>query len=265
MITRGSVRLLLTSLLFSAAYTNAVLADDTDIYLGDQTPLKRIRPTLMLSTSSKICCIDSRMFSRRVFPVPDIDAPLSTVPSETNSIRGISVPILESADDATQMITGTSAGQMALNSTTLDANQSPTIETTQTYSITTSANDAKERPNGAFKNDLAGQLKIEDLKSNSGQKRIGLRFENVNIPADATIINATVQFTGKFSDSKPMSILVRGEDPTSPTAAAAFTGAKGDLQGRFNNATTQTVRWLPGGWLPEQTFNTPNLEPIFAV
>lgn len=298
-----SLKAFLLSFCFVTLYGTTVLADDTDIYLGDQVNV--IRPNLLfvLDTSDSmnvnvagtgksrlanmreamhdlVLELDNinvglmRFNGRRngdnntptggavIFPINNLDDPISVVPSETDSIHSISVPITSSSDDATQIVFGPNDGIVSLSSTILETPTRNSIEVTETYQINSSLNDSIERPNAAFKNFPFNQIKIEDSKSAAGQRRAGLRFTNINIPADAEIVSAQVSFTANSTDNKPMSIAIRGENGVSLNA---FTDDNGHLQGRFGNATSETVLWSPENWFPEQIYSTPNLNTIVTT
>ncbi len=90
---------------------------------------------------------------------------------------------------------------------------------------------------------------------------IGLRFNGVNLPRNAVIVNAYVQFKVDETPSTATTLTIRGE--ASPNAAA-FTTATQNASSR--TLTAASVNWIPLVWLtvsaagPAQ--RTPNLAPV---
>ena len=61
-----------------------------------------------------------------------------------------------------------------------------------------------------------------------GPNIVGLRFVNVGLPKDATIVSAAVQFTSSAADSAPTSLFIVGLDDAEPT----FSATNNDISGR---------------------------------
>ena len=299
-----SLKTLVLSLGLTFGYGSAVLADDTDIYLGEQVNV--IRPNLLFvldtsdSMNSKVSGTEvSRLQSMReamhdivlgldninvglmrfngrrtgdnqtptggavIFPVNNLDDPLSVVSSEVDTIRSISIPISSSDDDVTQVFDNGAVndGEVSLSSATIEFPTRSALETTKHYQISASTDDSTEKFSGNFKNFIDKQIKIQD-DSSGGRRRAGLRFVDIDIPVDAEIVSATIGFTAIYTDNKPQSILIRGEEAASPGTFSGGDGNDGHLQARFATATTETVQWAPEVWFPGQTYNTPNLAEI---
>ncbi|MDG1890668.1 MAG: hypothetical protein P8L18_05095, partial [Verrucomicrobiota bacterium] len=93
---------------------------------------------------------------------------------------------------------------------------------------------------------------------------IGIRFQNITVPAGATILNASIQFTVDEADDEPTSLLIYGELSTDP---AEYGNAARSISSR--SRTTAFVEWndIPawddasiGSAGPDQ--RTPDLSPI---
>ena len=69
-------------------------------------------------------------------------------------------------------------------------------------------------------------------------QEIGVRFQNITVPAGATITEATIQFTVDEADDEPTSLLIYGELNTDPIE---FNGVAGNITGRTK--TTAFVEW----------------------
>ncbi len=95
----------------------------------------------------------------------------------------------------------------------------------------------------------------------AGSQLDGLRFQNVNIPAGATITNATIQFTASAnSTTTTVNALIRGEAADS---AATFAASSNNISSR--TTTSANVAWNSiGSWTSGATTNatTPNLSSV---
>jgi len=67
---------------------------------------------------------------------------------------------------------------------------------------------------------------------------IGLRFQNITVPAGATINEASIQFTVDEADDEPTSLLIYGELTSDPTE---YGNAVGNISSRTR--TTAVVEW----------------------
>lgn len=95
-----------------------------------------------------------------------------------------------------------------------------------------------------------------DLFDNSQADYVGLRFQNVTIPAGATINSAIVRFTAQEDDSGSTtgSMIIYCEDEDD---AATFTSGSNNISGR--TLTTASTTWSsPVTWIKNQTYDTPD-------
>jgi len=76
-----------------------------------------------------------------------------------------------------------------------------------------------------------------------GNRASGFRFENVDIPAGATITNAYINFQPSSSGLNAVEATIHGEDADNPST---YTSTAGDLSSRIK--TTNNVVWDIGAW-----------------
>ena len=86
---------------------------------------------------------------------------------------------------------------------------------------------------------------------------VGLRFDDLALPPDATITQAHVVFRADSTATASASITIRAQDHDDPPT---FTAATNDLSSR---PTVGGVTWTPGAWntigAPEQTSDLSSL------
>ena len=95
-----------------------------------------------------------------------------------------------------------------------------------------------------------------------GPDIVGLRFVNVGLPKDATIVSAAVQFTASATDIDPATVAIVAEDDSN---AATFSDTANDISNR--PPTVASVPWSPGPWNNNEkgpAERTPDLSPLFT-
>ena len=111
--------------------------------------------------------------------------------------------------------------------------------------IATGADDGRQAADGTV--DLGGQ----SLPMDGEENVVGLRFTGIEIPEDAYIVRAQIQFESAAAELFSTVGAIWGEGSGS---AAPFTGEDGDFSMRPRTAAE--VRWTPGGWRPgERSFS----------
>ncbi len=110
--------------------------------------------------------------------------------------------------------------------------------------VDSNSDDAEEDPSGVV--DLTSSDLELIYESNPGYAQtVGMRFNNLDIPQDAVINNAYIQFTVKnASNLDPCVLTIVGETSKD---AATFTTANGDISNR--NQTNAFEIWEPANWL----------------
>ena len=79
-------------------------------------------------------------------------------------------------------------------------------------SILSSADDVEESEDGSYIYMTSSDVElVYDGSNNQGNQVIGMRFTDIEIPPDATITNAWVQFTTDASSTEPTSLVISGE------------------------------------------------------
>ena len=84
---------------------------------------------------------------------------------------------------------------------------------------------------------------LELVTDGSTTQQVGLRFTGIDIPQNAVVTNAYIQFQTDETGSAATSLLIRGEDTDD---AAAFANVKNNLSSRAT--TDASAAWAPGAW-----------------
>lgn len=105
--------------------------------------------------------------------------------------------------------------------------------------ISNGTDDAEERSDGSMYLDSSD---LEMVQEGSTQT-IGLRFRNIIIPANTTILEAVLEFTVDETDSGTTILTIKGEDIAD---AASFSSTSNDITDR--SQTTASVSWSPDSW-----------------
>lgn len=99
----------------------------------------------------------------------------------------------------------------------------------------------------------SGDLEMfDDLDNGIEQQTIGLRFQNLNLPQNAIIAKAYIQFTAENTNSEEISATIVGETIGN---AATFTESDEDIIGR--DPTDAKVTWNIAAWNTEGESSTP--------
>lgn len=126
--------------------------------------------------------------------------------------------------------------------------------------VNASSDDAEEKTSNTQVSVTSLDL---DLVYDSGQSQnqtVGIRFNGIGIPKNATIVHAYIQFYARDTTAGGVSITVRGEDENN---TATFASVNTNISSR--NTTTASVAWSPGAWVDgEDGFEqrTSNLAPV---
>ncbi len=114
-----------------------------------------------------------------------------------------------------------------------------TQTTTILSSISAGSDDAEEQSAG---NTIIGSVDL-DLVRSGEEQTVGLRFNGINIPQGATIVDAYIQFTAKGVHSEATSLILEGEATDNATT---FNNVNGNISTR--SRTTASVSWAPAPW-----------------
>ncbi len=148
------------------------------------------------------------------------------------------------------------AGDTEVQTTTTDINGNYSFSYgSYSGSISQSSDDAVEKGN----NDVlinGNEVKFKDDSNNDWN---GLRFNNITIPAGATVTSAYLYLTSTDSRSNtPVDITVYGQDGTS--SPATFAEVSSNLTSR--STTTANELWALGTWTSDTETQSPNLSSI---
>ena len=130
---------------------------------------------------------------------------------------------------------------------------------TRTFSLANPGDDAEEVVSDGEMNLSSGDLELVD-EGGEGQV-VGLRFSDVTLPKEATILSASVQFTVDEVSRGSSALLIEGEAADN---AAPFSGEAGDLSARTRTSRSQA--WSPRVWVnvgeAKERQKTPDLSTI---
>ncbi len=118
---------------------------------------------------------------------------------------------------------------------------SPTPLLTMTATVNNSANDAEQSAVGAVTLNSTDLELVND--GAAGNQTVGLRFENLALPAGIIVASANIQFSADETQSEATALTLRAQ--AADNAAVFTTGA--------NNLTTRpltaaSVPWAPAAW-----------------
>tara|TARA_B100000795_G_scaffold258785_1_gene233192 strand:+ start:1441 stop:4191 length:2751 start_codon:yes stop_codon:yes gene_type:complete len=129
--------------------------------------------------------------------------------------------------------------------------------------ILSSSDDAEEKFDGSYVTTSSSDIEMMyDSWNSQGIQTIGLRFDNINIPANASIIDAYIQFTSDASTSGGLNITIKGEDIAN---SSTFVNSTNNISGRVT--TSSSVLWNPLVWTNNQSTGnerTPGLTSIVS-
>ncbi|HEY0552508.1 MAG TPA: hypothetical protein VGF13_23105, partial [Verrucomicrobiae bacterium] len=138
---------------------------------------------------------------------------------------------------------------------------SPTPLYTVTAAVNSSANDAEQPAVGAVTLNSTDLELVND--GPAGNQTVGLRFENLAVPAGALISSANIQFAADEAQSEVTALTLRAQ---SADNAPVFAASANNLTAR--PLTTASIPWAPAAWNavdergPLQ--RTPDLSPLVS-
>ena len=106
--------------------------------------------------------------------------------------------------------------------------------------VAAKSDDAEERSSGTM---YLGSTDLELIYDNSGNQTVGIRFNRIDIPQGATIVNAYVQFKVDETSSGPTFLTIEGENIDN---AMTFASYRGNISSRARTSTN--VSWFPLPW-----------------
>ena len=130
----------------------------------------------------------------------------------------------------------------------IGSNNSGCIGSSAVAQIAATTDDAAETEGGGTDGAMnrSGATLVTDASNH-----LGLRFQNVGVPKNATITKAYLEFVAKQSNTGSGSKTIRGEAADN---SAGFTTANGNISGR--SMTSASVSWSPANWTSGITYST---------
>lgn len=287
-----SLKTFLLSSCFAFAYSTAVLADDTDIYLGDPNA-NVIRPNILfvLDTSdsmnqevvgtgkSRLANMQEAMI-QLVQDLDNVNVGLMRFngrrfgDNETPTGGAVILPI-SNLDDPLSVLPSEASptsfsiavtlsdpnddaeeavgdGSVVLTSTTLELTQTSSAEVTVQIPIIDNNDDARANL------DTGSKSSVNGLQVKRDSKGMGLRFQNVPVPTDAVITAAKVRFTARVQNGGNVVATIRGE--ASPAPAQFSNGDDMTLR----PVTAASANWIPEKFFAEQQYVTTDIANIIA-
>jgi len=116
-----------------------------------------------------------------------------------------------------------------------------TASKTVSVRVGASSDDAEERADGAMR--LTGTHDLELGTEGGKAQTMGLRFDRVGVPRDATITRAYVQFTADETSSVGTRVNIQGQAANN---APAFKNTTHNITARTK--TSKAVVWNPASW-----------------
>lgn len=120
---------------------------------------------------------------------------------------------------------------------------SPTPVLTMSVTVNGSANDAEQSSAGVVTLNSTDLELVNDEATGAGDQIIGVRFENVALPANAILASAHLQFSADETQDVSTALTLRAQATDN---ALPFTTAPNDLSSR--PLTAAQVPWSPAAW-----------------
>jgi hypothetical protein len=114
-------------------------------------------------------------------------------------------------------------------------------EVTLDVQVASSSDDAEEYASGGT---YVTSSDLEMALDSTGLQTVGMRFNGVDIPKEATIVEAYIQFQADEVNTEPTSLTIEGQAHDN---APTFTADNGNIS--LRDSTTASVSWSPEQWL----------------
>ncbi|MEJ1354755.1 MAG: PilC/PilY family type IV pilus protein [Candidatus Sedimenticola sp. (ex Thyasira tokunagai)] len=132
-------------------------------------------------------------------------------------------------------------------------------QTFQTQVIAGS-DDVEERSDGTMVSNTSKPLDLVKASNTTGNQTVGIRFREVNVPKDATILEASLTFTARSIDSGTTSITIKGH---AADDSGAFSTTDNSISDRYtNNPTNHSVTWSASSTPALTSWSTTGVEHV---
>ncbi len=240
--------------------------------------------------------IDRETLSLGIGQSEDLEVDVETTGGADESVTWASDNEAVATVNQDGLVTGATVGQATITATSVaDPSKSDTVQVTVSSGTTTpgqatamvaaGTDDAEEYVN-AFTSGgssfAVGQVEttssdLELTYENAGtgtQQVVGVRFVNLNIPENATITNAYIQFRAKptadGNQAGDVTLTIAAQNSVNPPTFTESTAAAPNSNISARAKTQATVSWTPAPWTPRGAGSqtdlaaeqTPNLSTI---
>ncbi|GAB62920.1 hypothetical protein KSU1_C1324 [Candidatus Jettenia caeni] len=254
-VSFGDVNAVDTTASFSEAgtYVLSLTADDGELITSDELsievsnpPIVNQPPTVDAGVDQSITLPDSATLDGTV---TDDGLPTGTLTATWGVVSGtgtVSFGDVNAVDTTASFseagtyvlqLTADDGDLMTSDAVTVVVNNSATL--VREIRVVASTDDAEERPSGSM---LLSSTDL-DLVFDKYNQVIGIRFNGVDIPKNATITNAYIQFKADEITSEATSLTIQGEDVDN---AVAFAAVSRNIS--LRPRTTAAVSWSPAPW-----------------
>jgi len=127
--------------------------------------------------------------------------------------------------------------------------------TTVSFPVVLERDDMEQNPTSGAMRDGGGSANDLDF----GSDYVAVRFQNVTLPKDATIVSARIEFTAKTTcTSVTTELVILAEDADD----APFLDVSDDFNISDRSVIGTSVAWTPGDWVAGTRYSTPDLTAI---
>lgn len=114
--------------------------------------------------------------------------------------------------------------------------------------------------NTGFNTNTSSNLVFSYIPAQSSQSISGIKFNNINVPQGAVILEAYIEFTAHQSKSDEIRLTISGEDVDN---AADFENTDFHISTRQqNNETDAITYWMPVDWVSGEVYSTVNISEV---
>lgn len=239
--------LMLGVAMYTAAAASPLFADDTEIFFGQSDPTLNTSPNVLfvLDTSGSMNWSDWGYTGTRLERMKDA---LTFILDSSSNIN-VGLMRFNGYDSGGAVIYPMTPIDQAI----CDSSNCGSID--QTIRVTENNDDMEQfvsngvlTPNG---------VRLSLGTENGNEQLVGVRFQEVDIPAGATITSAHIEFTAERSDSEETNLTIVGHDIADSPSISSEAYYLRDVP-----KTTASVDWTPTSWSIGDEYETPDLKTI---
>ncbi|UJS18672.1 MAG: hypothetical protein L3J17_06365 [Candidatus Jettenia sp.] len=215
-----------------------------------QTPPGNQRPTVSAGQDQTVTLPANASLNGTVSDdgLPNPPGAVTTIWSKVSGPGTVTFGNANAVDTtASFSVAGTYVLRLTADDSELNASDDVTITVLDTTGggtidvrVSASSDDAEET---ALGNMIRSSSDLDLVTTSSGNQKVGMRFTGINIPKDAAIMNAYIQFKADEIRSGAISLIIQGEAANN---AAPFTSTNGNISSR--SKTIAAVPWSPAAW-----------------